>query len=215
MESKSFLRYLIELVIVIAGVTIAFWLNTRAEALKEEQTLHNYYRELISDLAQDRKNLDFSITKNRQKLEMLMKAMRLYDEAPPSRDSIFIYSQQIGNYFFFYPNDITYRSMINSGDLKLIGNLEFKRKLVSLYDRYKSIDELQRNHLQALDENFFPKYVYMVDYISGEVLVPIEENILVKNYFAFSANELQTHTAYYQSAVKTNQQLDSLLRGKL
>lgn len=104
--------------------------------------------------------------------------------------------------------------MINSGDLKLISNLEFKRKLVSLYDRYESIDELQRNHLQALDENFFPKYVYMVDYITGEVLVPIEENILVKNYFGFSANELQTHIAYYRSALKRNQQLDSLLRVK-
>lgn len=211
MEQKSFLRYLIELLIVIVGVTIAFWLNTRAEAAKEQKVLNNYYSELRSDLETDRKILERTISSNENKLNKMVQAMGLYQTGEPARDSVLAYSQQIGNYYFFDPKDITYRSMISSGDLKLINNLSLKRKLVSLYDRYETIDMLQQNHLQALDNNYFPKYVYMVDYLSGEVLEPIEKDILVKNYFAFSANELSTHLAFYNVALKQNQELDSLI----
>lgn len=219
MNINKFLRFLVqpfvELLIVIVGVTIAFWLNTRAELSKEQQTVQNYYIELKSDLEADRKRLDFSIERNGIKLKSMMQAIQFYDEDIPNRDSIFAYSQLLGNYHFFEPNDITYRTMINSGDLKLISNLELKRKLVSLYDRYDVIDYLQKNHLQALDLNFFPKYVYMVDYIDGKVIMPIEEDILVKNYFAWAANELSMHIAYYKSGLEKNMELDSMIARQL
>ena len=211
MKNKGIYQYFIELVIVIVGVTIAFWLNTRAESIKENKTLKNYYAELRSDLEQDRKTISLIITANEKKQQDMVSAMRLYQEEPVNGDSIFYYSQMVGNYYFFDPKDITYNSMINSGDLKLINDPELKRLLVSLYDKYQTIDYLQQNHLQALDENYFPRYVLMVDYITGEVLQPLEEDILIKNYFAFSANELGTHVEFYKSALKVNQTLDSLI----
>lgn len=215
MNNKSFLRYFIELLIVIVGVTIAFWLNTRAESSKEQKTLNNYYREIQSDLKSDHRSLEYKIRNNQAKREKMGRALQFYFEGTPNRDSIFAYSQEIGNYDFFDPKDITYRTMINSGDLKLINNLVIKQRLVALYDRYQVIDHLQKNHLQALDENFFPKYVYMVDYVAGEVLVPMEEDILVKNYFAFVVNELGTHLAYYNSVLQMNEKLDSLIQLEL
>ena len=211
MGKKSFFRFIVELVVVITGVTIAFWLNTKAEQKKEQKNLENYYQELVSDLEEDRKLLERIIDKNTNKRNEMVKAISLYSEPVPSRDSIFAYSQLMGNYNFFDPTDITYQSMINSGDLKLMDNIILKRKLISLYDLYEIIDYLQKNHLQALDENFFPKYVYMVDYITGEVLQPIEKDILVKNYFGFMASELSAHLNYYKSAVELNLQLDSLI----
>lgn len=215
MKNKSFLRYIIELFIVIVGVTIAFWLNTRAETSKENQTLENYYAELQADLTSDQRSLQFNIEKNEEKRRRMGHALGFYSHEIPNRDSIFLYSTEIGSYHFFEPTDITYRTMINSGDLKLINDFDVKKKLTRLYDRYSQIENLQENHLQAMDQNFFPKFVYMVDYATGEVLIPIEKEILVKNYFAFSANELGAHIAYYKSALKINQQLDSLIQQKL
>lgn len=215
MDKKSFARYLIELVIVIVGVTIAFWLNTKAETSKENMILSNYYNELLSDLDDDRNTLNQSIRRNELKLTDMITALQLYQNKEPSRDSIFKYSKLVGNYNFFDPQDITYRSMISSGDLKLINDFQLKRKLVSLYDTYKVIDDFQNNHLQALDENYFPKYVKMVDYVEDKVLEPIEADILIKNYFAFSANELSTHIKFYERALEKNSQLDSLIRTKM
>lgn len=213
MKSKSFVQYFIELLIVIVGVTIAFWLSTRAESSKEQKILSNYYIELRTDLASDRKLLESNIRNNEVKAEQMGRALQFYFEGKPNRDSIFLYSSIIGEYDFFDPKDITYRTMLNSGDLKLINDFAIKRKLVALYDFYQAIENQQQNHLQALDQNFFPKYVYMIDYVAGDVLQPIEEDILVKNYFAFSASEVGRHVAYYKAALKTNKELDSLLQG--
>ncbi|WP_421763964.1 DUF6090 family protein [Ekhidna sp.] len=215
MEKKSVLRYLIELVIVIVGVTIAFWLNTRAESIKENQTLKNYYTELLSDLKQDSVLLANSIKLNERKVNLMVRAMGLYGQVPVNRDSIFIYSQQVGNYYFFEPNDITYQSMINSGDFKLISNLELKRQLVSLYHRYETIEEFQDNHLQALDDNYFPHYVQLVDYITYQPIKPLEKDILIKNYFAYSANDVNGHVNFYRSALRKVIKLDSLISEEL
>ena len=211
MQKRTVSYFLTELLIVIVGVTIAFWLNTRAEENKEKQVLNRYYNELLSDLSQDRNMLERVIDINTQKKNQMENAIKLYQKPEIIRDSVFYYTQLIGNYNFFSPKNITYQSLISSGDLKLINDMNVKRRLMSLYQRYENIDELQQNHLEALDENFFPRYVLMVDYIKGEVLEPIEQNILVKNYFAFSYNELTTHLAYYQSAFNLNQKLDSLI----
>lgn len=215
MNPKSFWRYIIELIIVIAGVTIAFWLNTRAESAKEHRTLTNYYTEIRADLSEDRKLLERIIRLNESKMKDMIAGIGQYRKGTLNRDSIFFYSQKIGAYNFFDPKDITYRSMINSGDFKLIENLVVKRKLIGLYNLYQGIEELEKNHLQALDQNFFPKYVYMVDYISGELLAPIEKDILVKNYFAFTANELSVHSSHYMAALKRNKELDSLIANEL
>lgn len=212
MSKKPLFRYLIELVIVIAGVTIAFWLNTRAEAAKEQKILDNYYVELLADLDKDRKKLDWNIETNTKKKERMISAVRLYLTGHATRDSVYKYCEMIGNYDFFYPKDITYRSMVSSGDLKLITNFDIKRKMISLYDHYELIEELQENHLQALDKNYFPKYVYMVDFITQEVVEPIEEDMLIKNYFGWCANDLSNQIGYYQSAMKRNLALDSLIK---
>ena len=215
MEKKSLWRYVVELLIVIVGVTIAFWLNTRAEASKEEQTLNNYYKELQSDLMDDQKFLAKAVKFNETKGEVMVKALELYLQGTPSRDSVYKYTQEVGNYFFFEPKDVTYRSMISSGDLKLVENFPLKRKLISLYDYYDVIDQFQINHLRALDDNYFPKYVYMVDYMSDEVVVPIEEDLMIKNYFAFCANEMSQHVGYYQTALDRNKQLISAIEEEL
>lgn len=211
MKHKSFLRYLIELVIVITGVTIAFWLNTRAEEMKEQKILSNYYLELQSDLQMDRKALERCVNDNQNKRSLMIKAMAMYLNGEPQRDSVFYYSRFVGNYYFFDPRDITYRSMISSGDLKLISDMELKRRLISLYDTYQLIEELEDNYLEALDENYFPKYVELVDYVEGEVIAPIEEDMMIKNYFAYSANDLGSHISLYKLALRKNQLLDSLI----
>lgn len=211
MERRYIYRYAIELAIVIVGVTIAFWLNTLAEDAKEQANLGNYYLELQSDLNADRRELLSCVKTNRAKRDSMYKAIRLYFKDAPEADSVKYYSMMVGNYNFFHPTDITYVTMVNSGDLKLINDLELKRNLVALYDQYEDIVMLQENHLQALDENYFPRFVHMVDYITGELLVPIEKDILIKNYFAFMVSELDNHVAFYRAALAKNQRLDSLI----
>ncbi|NMM49926.1 hypothetical protein [Marinigracilibium pacificum] len=211
MNKSKIFNYLIELLIVIVGVSIAFWLNTQADSKKERDILNGYYREFLNELEEDRSLLEKNISNSISKQENMIRASQLYQKPTVSIDSLVMYAMEIGNYYFFTPNDITYRSMINSGDLKLITDLSLKRKLTRLYKLYNVIDEAQQNHLQALDENYFPLIVNQIDYEKGEAISSIDGNLLIKNYFIFSINELDAHIYLYKKAMKLNEELDSLI----
>ena len=71
---------------------------------------------------------------------------------------------------------------------------------------------MQENHLEAMDVNYFPRHESLIDYVTGEILRPIEQDILIKNYFVFMVNELDTHVRFYQSALDKNQKLEDLIQ---
>ncbi len=209
-------NHMIELVIVILGISIAFWLNERSEESKEAQTRNNYLSEITSDMASDLVELDYVIEVNTKKFDGLMAAAQLFSKADQHREMITEQALTIGNYYFFTPENFTYQSMMASGDFKLIEEPGIKRSLIALHAHYDFINVMQQNFIQALDEGYFPYLLENFDYISMTAISPeFHGSQTLKNYFVYTINELDLHIKQYQRARLMAHRLDSLISVQL
>lgn len=193
-------NYFIELLIVIIGISIAFWLNNLAQTSKDKKAKTTYLSAIKNDLRTDSLALSRNIKTNQRKSQVLMNGLDQINRAAPI-DSLIGNVLEIGSYDFFNPDNFTLKSLIQSGDLKLIDAEDTKRELLRLLKLYESVDDMQNNFLDALDENYFPMLLSKIDMSAFKV---VDEaffyGIEIKNYSAFTLSEISRHIKVYKSA---------------
>ncbi len=191
-RNRGFIDFVVEFIIVLLGITIAFWLTNLGEKRKEGQLEDTYLSQLREDIVEDIQALKSSSEFDQSKVNLMEKGIKYVAENNNRlrADSIIPYVLAVGSYNFFTPTDQTYLTLSQSGDLALIQNQELKKKLVSLYQSYGSIKTEQGNIIQALDDNFFPELNKAIDRITGELKNPrffISHECT--NYIAFIRDE--------------------------
>lgn len=197
---KRWSKYLIELLIVIIGISIAFWLNEIATNSKNRLEKIVYLTDIKNDLITDSLRLTANVLNNELKSVKLANALELIERSSPI-DSVLLHVIEIGNYDFFSPDNFTLTSMLQSGDFKLIDSEEIKKELLRLLKIYESIEIMQKNFLQALDDNYFPMLLSKVDMVKFVAIEPdFFYGIEVKNYCAFTLNETSNHLRTYKYA---------------
>lgn len=200
MQKSSFKEYLIELLIVIIGITVAFSLNNLAEARKESNLEQKYLEDIRSDLLRDSTNLTRAITFNQKKVMKLEGVIQLVmsDQNREYQDSLMNEIGIIGNYIFFYPESFTLGSLLQSGDFKLISSDELKKELLRLKWMYDRIESDQLNFLDALDDNYYPKLLIARDMITNEI---IDENFFYgvefRNWTGYAYSDTSNMTSSY------------------
>lgn len=212
---KRWSNYFIELLIVIIGISIAFWINNIDVKNKNELEKVSYLIDIRDDLKKDSLRLSYSIKYNEIKIKKLSKAIKLIEASAPI-DSLLVYTSEIGGYSFFSPNDLTLSSLIQSGDLKLINSRKVKKELLRLLEAYETIEYLQKNFLQALDDNYFPTLFRKIDKINNKPIdIDFFYSIEQKNYAHFALNETNQHIQSYKDALKQVVKLIKLINFNL
>ncbi|MCA6075094.1 DUF6090 family protein [Fulvivirga sedimenti] len=208
-------NHLIELFIVIIGITIAFWLNNVSVREKERVQEIVYLKDILHDLKIDSARLSRNVRINELKQEKLSAGLELISARAPV-DSILFKVIEIGSYDFFTPDNLTLISMMQSGDLKLIQSEEIKRELLRLLKIYENIDFMQKNFLQALDDNYFPMLLRQVDMSNLEVADPdFFYGIEIRNYTIFALNETDQHINSYNHAQRQIGNLMTLIKSEI
>ncbi len=208
-------NHLIELFIVIIGISIAFWLNNVSVREKERVQEIVYLKDILHDLKIDSARLSRNVRINELKQEKLSAGLEFISAKAPI-DSILFKVIEIGGYDFFTPDNLTLISMMQSGDLKLIQSEEIKRELLRLLKIYESIDFMQKNFLQALDDNYFPMLLSQVDMSNMEVADPdFFYGIEIRNYTIFALNETGQHINSYNYAQKQIGKLMALINSEI
>ena len=199
-SKRLWFKYLIELFIVIIGISIAFWLNNLATATNNQKQRATYLTDIANDLRTDSISLSFNIKNNIRKRKILLKSLELIENTAPI-DSLLPYVLEIGNYDFFKPDNFTLTSLLQSGDFKLIDAPETKRELLRLLKIYEFIENSQNNFLEALDENYFPMLISKVDMTSMKVTnAQFFYETEIKNYCGFTISETAQHIENYEVA---------------
>jgi len=208
-EKISWSNHVIELLIVIIGITIAFWLNNVSIRTKENAQKIAYLTDIKNDLKKDSLSLSNNIRNNKEKSETLVYALKLIRRDAPI-DSVLSHVIEIGNYDFFVPDNFTLTSLLQSGDLKLIESEQIKKQILRLLKVYESIDTMQKNFLQALDDNYFPMLLTKIDMIEFEAVDPsFFYGIEIRNYCSYTLNETSQHINTYKYA---KVQVEKLMR---
>jgi hypothetical protein len=182
---------LVELVLIVLGISIALWFEGLAEDMHEDEMARQYMSGLSDDLKTDIHALELMIRNNQDRIAKIESTLALLpDLANASREAqaeaIFVPA----SYHFFQPANFTYISMQESGHFRLLSDPEIKRDLLKLMQRYQFIDELQKNFIQALDDGYIPLMMGGYDILNGRLTdTSLPQSTFFRNFFAFALED--------------------------
>lgn len=164
MTKKTWKYTLREIVIVIIGITIAFSMNKCADNLKDNKLKTQYLTNLKSDIEADK----IVLKKN---VEAINKKLAVCAEIIPVLNSNKTQNMQLLNNIFaiveyenFSSKSTTYKTLINSGDLKLIDNFDLKSAIQEHYANYNELDNVYARHTSLIQDYLGNYLVNYADY---------------------------------------------------
>ena len=192
----------VEILMIVIGINIALWFEGLAEDYQDAETGRQYLRGLHDDLAVDVKTLDQITSEIETKLEILQTitpALGTLMDMSADEQTQVIFTPS--SYYFFQPADYTYTAMQESGDFRLLEDPNIKRRILRLVRQYRFVDELQKNFIQALDDEYIPIMMRKFDLASGRVTDPsLTEDQVFLNFFPFTLQDVGTRLVMLKQA---------------
>lgn len=145
---------IVELLIVIIGITVAFKLDNWNESRKSNSKANIYIESFYEENSTNYKNLSAALEfseSNKNDIDTLIQIL-LSKEYADSR-IIDLTSSMMG-LANFSPLITTMENISASGDFDLIGDIELRKNLISTYNLYKTTSKLE-----TLLSNYVDKYV--------------------------------------------------------
>ncbi|MFT5845990.1 MAG: hypothetical protein ACJARX_002133 [Psychroserpens sp.] len=171
-----------EIIIVIIGISIAFSMNKCSDNIKDKKLRKEYLTNLKNDVEADKLQLAQNIKAINKKLKTCDEIIPVLnsDQNPDMRllDNIFA----ILKYETFSPKNITYKTLINSGDLKLIDNFQLKTAIQQHYSNYEDMADVYVRHTSLIKDYLGNYLVNHADYDQiMEGKSPFLDEIKLKN----------------------------------
>jgi hypothetical protein len=220
MKEIKWLNLLLELIVVIFGVTIAFSLDNWKESRKAGNAERQYLLSFKSDLEKDIFVLDsltdtLSIQKNN--CEQLIQCIYRNDF---SNKNLLQYSISLFFVTNFTPHSATYKSLTSSGQMQLITDFELRKELVDHYDITYAflalLDELNQDQVYQYKMPFLHDNI---QYIGGGILntdvmkTSKYVNITMSTFY-FLGRKIDEYTRAEESAQKLVEALNEKLDEK-
>jgi hypothetical protein len=217
LSSSGNRNLLLEVAMIVVGINIALWFEGWFNDLEDAETEQQYLVGLREDLRSDIKLLDATIEFNSDRMDKLREIIPTLPSLPgasPEVQASAMYTPS--SYQFFEPSDFTYRSMQESGDFRLLSDADTKTRLLKLVRHYRFIDTLQRNFMQAMDDEYIPLMMSGFDLVEQRVTNPnILEAQMFRNFFAYSHQDIETRLHFYRSAREQAQQLFEIIEAQI
>ncbi|MDG5492770.1 DUF6090 family protein [Psychroserpens sp. SPM9] len=156
---KKEIRYALgEILIVIVGISIAFSMNKCADNKKDETLKQQYLENIKSDIEIDKNNLESISQSIGSKIEVLREVLPLINTDSPEKRSKMNTIYSVFTSTDFFPKDVTYQTMINSGDFKLIDDFDLKAAIETHYANYQiMLKDYER--LDIIHKEYLGKYM--------------------------------------------------------
>ncbi|MCK8521639.1 hypothetical protein M0D21_08665 [Aquimarina sp. D1M17] len=170
---------IVDLFIVIIGITLAFRLNAWSESKKQDDLLSTYLTSFDNENASNIMSLNEVLAASHEqlaKVDTLQHIMRIgnYADQRLSR-----WSPSLLNAINYKPTLITLESIKESGDFELIKNYELKRKIITAYESLVHLKE------QELVLNDYVKNItrpYFFEKIRYRDFYPVDDEGLIRDH---------------------------------
>lgn len=164
-----------EILIVIIGITIAFNLNRYAENKKDQKLRNTYLENLGIDVLADKRELIKNLkTLQRYKTEAQTIANVLNDPTIEN-NTIVMKVFGVSTLVEFTPQDITYKTLINSGDFTLFNDISLKSAIQKHYS----------SDLQKVSKAYERQEIIHREYLGKYYIYNSDFDKMKKNEFPF------------------------------
>lgn len=149
---------LVDLIIVIVGITIAFQLNTWNESQKIEAVVNDYIFSFNEENKVNRSNLDsvlaFSIS-NRKDIDSLKQILLSKDI---KNDKIKVFTASMMGLPDFNPSLTTMENITASGEFGLLEDSELRKRVIDTYSSFNATIKLQELLSDYVDTYITPYF---------------------------------------------------------
>ena len=153
-----------EIIIVIIGITIAFSMNKCADNLKDKKLKKQYLTNLKSDVESDKMQLEKNIEAINEKIKICSEIIPVLNSEKNQDMRLMNNIFAIVKYVNFSPKNITYKTLINSGDLKLIEDFKLKTAIQQHYANYDEVSDDYFRHTSLIKDYLGNYLVNHADY---------------------------------------------------
>lgn len=194
MKNINWFDHIANLLVVILGISIAFYLESYKEEKASRKQEKQYLESLMGDLKTDLEYLDTLRSLNKFTQHSLIALSDATIGKAYSKDSLVAYLLVTQYNPPFTPQLTTYESLKASGKMEIIGDFELRNRIVELYEQYyrgtsqydASIDE----NLRDFYKPFYMKNIAFTgpNQVSTDFLSKQEfRNIIFAYRYLFSA----------------------------
>lgn len=164
----DWLNHTLEFVVVVIGILLAFQLNKCSSDRKEASTIQTHIEQIKEETKFNLGSIDVSIELaelNRRKLDTIFQMIfTTKDFSEINRLSIDLLN--IGGVYF---KKNAYSTIVQSGDIRFIKDLEKKQEIVGLYEYYKWVENIESLSLNDFNKDFYPYVKKHFDIVGGTV----------------------------------------------
>ena len=160
MKSKAitsgWLRYLLDLLVVVVGIVIAFQLDSRHQAHTDAALLASHYEGLADEISYNRGALqqaEAMASRNRDLADTIMYLVR---SGSTDVDAFNRFTYQLLNLGGVYIKRNAYQTLVTSGDIRLIKDFERKDHIIRLYEYYEWVKSMDNINLDSYQRYFYP-----------------------------------------------------------
>ena len=203
---------LIDLLIVIIGITIAFQLNNFNESNKsnaqERDYLKSFYEENRDNELALSSALEFAL-KTKSDIDTLKQVLLSKDYEDDRIENLSASMMALSD---FHPTVVTMENITESGEFKLISDLEYREKLIDTYNSYQTTSQLESilsDYVNEYVTPFFFRNIRFSDFTSlhdNFKESPEFENIVI-GYDALLTQKLKGYEVNLKKLKELNQLL--------
>ncbi|QNJ97691.1 hypothetical protein [Constantimarinum furrinae] len=194
----DWLNHFLEFIVVIAGILIAFQLNTCSEQKKEQKLVDRHVENIIEETEFNKNNFEFASEKVRQSLNTL-DTLLSFIEDKRDLDSINALSIEMLNLPITYIKRNSYNSFIESGDIRLVSNFELKEDIIRLYEYYTWAEGLDKITAESYNDHFLQYLMDHLDLVSTKTQDrSVYESKKFKNTLAVYNYQLRSRLMKYE-----------------
>lgn len=199
----DWLRLFLEFVIVVAGISLSFWLQDLRQLQGDRAEERRYLEGLKRDLAMDEVALSKTAEMFGRMVESIDALLDPESRAEMSIEEIDVAMDALLTYAGFSSVQATYKELQQSGGSKLIQDKELLAEVISLYDRmYSNAEEWEQINRSYVLDQMFP---YLAEF--GPVIEEESTGTFVGGLnVAFTALQSEAH---FQNLIRMNRTFKS------
>lgn len=209
-DAKRYFQYAIgEVFLIVIGILIALSINNWNDKKNQREREVQIYSNIKNKIGDDRSTLQGVINYNTIYLEQYQYANQIIEESDRSRiDTLIPITLNLWKYSDFDRSSSIYQSLVNSGELQLLQNLEIIEGLQRLEEKYIYINRLEVIHFQAILQYVGPGIVDNVNFSTAKVESPEQlYSFKLQNLFISFINVCKEKEEVY---LETLEQIDSI-----
>jgi len=182
----DWLNHSLEFLVVLIGILIAFQLNKCSENKSKDELIENHLLQIKTESQENMDRIQLSI---KQIEEQINNCDSLLSLIKTSKNPFDIRNQSTKLLDLRNVDLIknAYKVLVESGDIRYLENYEIKRSIISLYEGFEKVEQINQSNQNLYDTHFYP-YIKsnfdLVNWQSVNIKSKAEEELYYSREFA-------------------------------